>query len=1056
MRALLFSNLRNSSVHLENMDAQRAIKFVSLDTHPANNALVVSYEIVVSIIDTKSQKELIKRNKRDQLLINITLLDSLKYEDLEQDKLVVNLQELNSKILQKCPLLASMLEEGNSKLEEDIQLNLLYLISRKQSQLLAQVTAEKTETTSKGVKSAQTTNRPPSSASIRLRSARSSLNSRKFSAAGSELAPLSSKSFDDVYSFYRTKLAGLVSSSLEASDLDLFLNDLHEHLSEIVASKSALYNNQKQASLNELESYLEGLYGDIDERFGSIVMIRDLCCCDNQEDDRELIKLGSKRLLICALLRTLRDSSGDAAQVNELREIIFYCLIRFTLYEEIYLKIFRNSQDEDYRIDLFKLLGELFSEQLTKLNRNLLNANNEYYYTNSLLIIILNLLQMKSFSTLEMLVPKHQQQKLSIVSNIIELFNLYAGLIVNKDVNLLNKPGKILKTLNRIIFIFGKLIRFKEFIMLLRSNKKQNFQFIDSIVNLINTSQLTRPNSGVAPKKSHLLISNKLLLNEMYELELNLIEFVNNIIYDTKLRLRLIKRNLLKCVLRNLVVFLSKLSTITPSQGAAIDSEIDQSPVLIYPFRCLYELSCDRVIKFELYKSKIIIKSLLEYLSSFTIEFKSRLELLSRSNIDASTGDEKVIRLSMDEQSVLKPKLASQYLLCIWINLSSVQEASLYNELAADTRDLLDEYFELVPGTCRLYTRSPNLKGDDFMTTYLNLKLVRNVTQFMKQPKDRSIPIKQFAEITNELLLISKDGPFVTPILVESLAIVNNLIESSSADQLNEGPSSIPSTLLENLFSRNISQDMENDDLFLVSIMFLNNYSKKFEICDQLNEFIFRRLIESFNFILDSRLNDTTMMIFSLITFYQLMDHSYFLKNLKVEENAIVDKLINLIGYFNDQRVEKLIILILNSFVQLEEQESIEESLIKRKRFAHHNSKWLNAIQMQSKGDEDDLDKDELGNVIDYDADHLRSFDQIKFQKSERKLEKIEQEEDSSGLEDFEENGTDRSANGSSHSSACLSNQSNQLVPDLNVIDSNSMIKHLTSRREFRLELAKR
>lgn len=1061
--------------------------FVSLDTHPANSALVVTYEVLVSVLDRTNKRELMRRSKRNRMLINIQALDNLGEDELRQsDKLILNLQELSEQIGRKCPLLLS--DKQNI---EDIQLNLLYLVNRRQSQLISN------------------NNRPPSSASLRLKSGQSldqqtsggGAAANKLRHSGRQRLVLSGSreslkelsSSGDVYSYLRAKEL----SANQSNYLETFMNQFEHHLSE----QEQLFDlsNVQTNHQHDFDAQLEGLYGDNKERHTSIVIIRHL-----SRDDRNLLAMSSNRLLICAIVRTLRDS--DTNDDGLLKESIFYCLIRLTTFDDVYANVFNN--ENDISLDLLRVVIDLFDEHVKLLLTNHHQAGDvkflaqKFYYTNSLLIILLNLFNLKLDSIIhnkqlinikQKLIQQHLSPFIQSVNGLFLLISKY----LSKDIrqySASNKQEKLSSTLSRLITIVWHLSIYKDFINQLRIKSSQ--PLIESIIKILNILQLSRPGSGASSQQEHqlIIIKDPSILNEIYELEINILKLVVNLLFDNRLRARMIKKNLtLKCILRNLVVFLAsrKSNTLSP---------FNKSSVLIIPFKCLYELTCCDSVKQELYKSKIIIKCLLEYLLSSSSDLKSSLDMLTISkNNDPIFNHTRPLSMSTNyiddqEQIILVPDDASHYIVSLWINLSARKSASFYTP-SDSLHEPLSEYIELAIDNLSIFItlalsgrRSISLHRyrEAYLMVFIHMKLVRNLTQFLDLTQDPLLWADSYlkwtnkmSETTNELF---SNGEIVelNQLSVECLAILSNLIASSKTfGDLNVLPDSkSSSSLLTKLLQVNFADlNSENDDLLLVSINFIGILAQNREICSEIN-INHLKIIKAINFILDSKITDTEMTVSCLYTLVQLMNHSSFLKEAFLSDDKnkqqiiekLVDRLSSLIMH-NDITLAKLTDSILNTVKQLEEQQSLSDSITCEKRFAYYNSKWLNAIRAHrddSTGDDDsehldvesnyvtkienrNIEEDELELNVD-EFNQLRAFDdEVVSISSGRSVTTIEPNNKLNNSGDDDDNYGDNIVEDEDDDDASFG-----VEPDLNVIDANSMIRHLTSRKEFRSEWLQR
>lgn len=1053
----------------------------------------------MSTIESSTKREIARRNKRDQLQINISALDNLKEDDLKADKLAINLQELSTQIINKCPLLMS--ERSNL---EDIQLHLLYLINRRQSQIL---------TTSGNDELVQNNRiRPPSSASSRIKSAQlskiGSRNSRRSSLAVSTEDHFHETNIGDYYCYLHAK-----QSSDEAQNVDSviedYLNQFDEYLTlmEQLKVKNLVIEGEK---IEKIDLYLEGLYGESDERFISMLLIRKLA-----KDDFNLSKICLNKLLTCAMFRTLRESKGKDQNLSEL---ILYCLIRFTCFMDSYYQVFVNND----QVDFIKIIIEFLVDHLKSLKANqsqeLKLLQDQYYYTNSFLIIIINLLKLDSNVELSIKNRILKQNGQIFLNTLLEIFKLNTK-YVTRDIRFISKPERFVNTQSKIVFILTQLMNFKEFINLFRAEHQSIFS---SIVGLLNVLQLSRPGSGASNSDTSRVVSDKQLLNELFELEIDIFRLVNNLIFDHKLKSKFIKKNLLKCVLRNLVVFLAsrKLNTLKP---------FDKSPVLVIPFKCLYELSCSNIIKAELYKSKIILKCLLEYLLSCAIDLKPALEL-KYTNYQLQESLSSSAATKQDEppdQIIINPTTASHYIISIWINLSFKNEATIYAD-DLELQDLVYEYIDLAINNLKTFliqvhalpTSINKLKREHSMI-YLHSKLLRNISQFFEFKEPLQVTSVEYynrwtqkmIESSSELLYICRNDENLIPITVESLATLNNLLtkikwapsdnddekkeeENNELESLDKVTRVLPqrklppqiSLLFERLFELNFNNlNLDNDDLLLVLVIFMGNVAKNWEICDILNEKICSKILKSCNFILDNKTTDYEMMIHTLYTLAQFIKHSAFLQKLKlylpndgekVDRPIAGDELDHLMDRFasltlhGNATISKFAILLMDRLRHLdgEQQGSIFE-----KRFSAYNSKWLDAMKASREGllgtsmnlehhqtradtftrmsEEDELlngdDGDEFeqlkaigeeGNLSERTTSTASSTKAGSLYSGSKKENNENKYEDRGGDGDNNNNDDDE-----------LDEDDEELEgPDLNVIDQNSMIKHLTTRREFR------
>lgn len=532
------------------------------------------------------------------------------------------------------------------------------------------------------------------------------------------------------------------------------------------------------------------------------------------------------------------------------------------------------------------------------------------------------------------------------------------------------------------------------------------------------------------------------------------------------------------------------------------------------------------------------MKCLLEYLLSITVEFKSNLDLLLNLNESSNSlitdSDIKINSNKNDdddslEQILFEPEQATHYILAIWLNLSSRKECPIYGFDNTDLKDLICEYLEFAINSLEIYSslisnnksnwsynRNNKSLIKDELLMYLHLKILRNMSQYIKFNKDNNKDnnsivlnttslkwLKQLNESTNRLMIKEQNNnnnKMIIPMTVECLASLGNLILNIDckiiSDNEEKDLSQILSelslqNLIENLFLKNIDDyNTENDDLLLVSIIFLGILAKKMEICKSKTN-INQSIIKATNYIIESRLTDNEMIINTLYTLIQLTNHSEFLRDISNDLinsieinnnfNYLIEKLTYLMANGNNQII-KLSVLLLIRFCQLEEQRSIDESIIMRKRFVLYNNKWLNAInvsrdnispagrdELTSNTYDDSLSNDDYDDHETYDTNQLNKrgflFAKDEFNQlhtlDELKQQQIIQVKESNNnksklINDL--NGDDNDEDDLISDDDDDYDEDNSFInePDLNVIDANSMTKHLTSRRKFRSELLRK
>lgn len=1105
----------------------RSVRFVSLDTHPANNALVVTYEILAVVTDSQRGHELTKRTKRDQLLINISALDNLNERSLKKTAggTALDLRQLSADIIKKCP----MLEQRNeAQALEDIQLHLLYLLNRKRSQLFQ---AESDPDRPSSVASSRLKPASPSAnrsrlSSARQRSARLQLDGRRLSLSSRNE---NSSSLDVYASLCERELkngGGWWANSYVDQD-ELVEEFLEQFDGYLMKAEAALQTKKAphQDPILDIESQIEGLYGELEEKLAAMVGIR-----RQVQDDQSLTSLQPNRLLISAMLRTLQDSDS---RDSTLAGSILFCLVRFSRFEDIYERVFNQGEP----IDMIRVVVELLEEHVMLATRadELRLILDNFYLLNALLVITNNSINLDLHSKSEKFRSKLIQQHGKRVANIlVGLFVLISHHLARDVRNQsANKYERLTLVLAELIRLSQSLVVFREFVNLLKVKAQT---LVESVISCLNTLQLCWPVSGAtqqAPtqpgkqqqqrqatdEQQQFLVKDQLILCEIYGLEMDLLKLANSLMYDSRFKLRFIRKNLLlKCVLRNLVVFLAssrRSNTLAP---------FDRSSVLLVPFKCLYELSCQDSIKAELYKSKIITKCLFEYLLSTTADFKTLLDSLAlsaRQDKSALEYGHESRPIPDEDQISLEPNQATHYILATWVNLSAKKSAPFFGpEVGKELSEPLADYMDLAAmnlatfiaksrkGTNELARMSQSYR-DAELIVYIHAKLLRNLTQHLsflqKEPiiwvSSYARWLEQLARSLHQLLpLVALDtGSNQTTIAltVECVGTITNLLMGSNSGQLSGELPAVPALdwpkelasilalLLEINLSAASNADGENDDLLLVSVNLLGALAKCREICNELKGVIWS-IVAICNFILEKKSIDMEMTISCLFTLSQLVNHSTFLQAIggsledeRQEATLLVDHLSSLMMH-SDMGTSKLASLILNTLKQFEEQRSLSDSVACKRRFVCYNEKWLNAIranrdQPNTNGDphEQDLNSAPLDRPgrSERELDMVDVFDQ---------LQTVSNEESSSA---FSASSSNRSSNMLDDSAPTIaarlegvdvierdnneSENENEPAgevedeedeeetfsePDLNVIDANSMIKHLTYRREFRSE----
>lgn len=1110
---------------------------------------MVNYEILVFAYDKKTNKELTRRSKRDQFYLRISALESDTVGIHDQNQL--NVGKLCESILDKCPILIN----DKHSLEE-LRLNLIYLIKRKRDNVKSADdggVSRPASSMSIRMKSASSTIGQQSKQSTRLTSASNKRNTRQSSSANllnsinAFVQQNDTSNQLDIYDhFVQMELENDSKNCLEIRSTQEFIRNFAEHLTD--------YDTPNQTIAASFDAHLEGLYGDTNERLESIISIKKIL--DNEKlFARVFLQSSNCSLLVCALLRTLKDSRSKDEKF--LREFILFCLIKFSQYEDVLrVNLMNDTNSNNSSIDLIKICLDLLEENAKQLANLASNSeqlstyiDDNYFILNSFLSLLENLVRYdiltKTVLTRKKLL-NNSQRLLDILSQYYAIFSKTEILLAISQ-GLTN--SRLL--LSKALMLLMQLSNHREFIDKLRL--KSALPLLENLIQLFNQLQVLRTSNNaqsvavVVPLENHVPQS---VANELYELEILTLRLLINLIYDQRIANRLIKRSaMLKCVLRNLVCFmaikLNKEQTNENQTKELVFNQFNISKVLLVPFKCLYELSCYSQVKSEIYRSRIIMKCLLDYLlnvarytSKFNVNRTSK-ELSSSSNAN---------KMEEINQILFEPNGADHYIIAIWLNLSAQTSLPLYedspqalneNDLLRETlKDYIDQIVGLLQKSLdkdKKRLQQQQVKLTTHLIIYLHIKLVRNFSQYISIRREPLLWLSPFSrwikslsdslaelmrlDINNGLAATAPDS-LLRPLIVECLAILSNLLNKTQAfRQINEestgssdetegdltqidGPEILLSGIVfEYLYSIDM-YDTENDDFQMVLLIFIASLAQNKEICNLFennNASTYDRLISFHNHILENRTSDCEMLICCLYSLSQLMNHLKFLNrfvniitsarenNQQQEYASSTMMLLRRLGGFmlhNDIAIVELSNIILNKLKQHEEQLSLNDAISSLCRFNTYNSKWLNSvrsnndesltgqtsldinetgaydsIEMQKESDIhenndvyngdnfDDDDDDEAQNQND--LGQLRVFkpgssggesstgtrrsrgsldDDDDFDTGDDEIRKGEVEEEEEDDEEEEEDGS-----------------SIYEAPDLNVIDSKSMYKHLAT-----------
>lgn len=951
----------------------RSVAFVSLDTHPANNALVVSYEIQVSLCErTGSQRELLRRTKRDQHLI---VLDSLKSEDfnhVNHDKIGQLLSDLSLRILNKCPLLAD-----SNQTVDDIQPHLLYLISRRHNQVSASSSDEL---------------RPPSSVSQRFQLVTNTherhQRARRFSAGSARRRPsgrvsqqvqVSASGDNDTYS-----------TLLLASQRDVpwSSDSVQAHLSEVDfrldLASNGLARQQARANVKlDADQQLDGLYGDWPEKLVALASLRRL-----SSDDDNLLRLSSSRLLICALLRTLRDScwsSSDsyADQVGQVRVSILLLIARLTSYADTYQRAFGRSESESLQGELSKELANLLvsvkplepgsASPCASLEQSLVPDQLYSDTLNLALIIVHNLFKLAQLERSGRLMT-------SLVGELVRGRSLEAtvGLQADRssetnacgllsqleclsksllgDLKLRNKTTQKLVSLARLLSLLKQVSIYREFV----GTCARASRLADVLVELLAALQLSRPLSQRRQDGSEADPNSRadvVPASELLCLELELFGLINNLLLDKHLKAKLVRKNLLKYALRSLVVFLAQVRGQAGTTGVRVEGNANQvsdalarfgqTQILSAPLRCLYELTCLDQVRLELLKSRIVIKCLLDYLQAAGLmlveslgesaEFASKKTTATCANAVGSC----LANLQLDSSTIG----ACEYILCIWINLSA------RHEIPADFHgDLLSDCVRLGAECLQAYKPAkPN-----WHLVYLEAKLLRNLAgqafalggQIGQWLPDR------LAGLAADSLRAPHAGYLLAcEILWAASRQVARASSRPAPDLASPAELDLVNCLLETIDWRaaraaRVAEEEQEDDLLLAATVYLHRLASRKEICSPSGKPSRPSLgaVELWQGGADAQLLRNSLCLLN-----RLMNHSQFLPMI-AGTVALVDRLAGLMldfAWAGAEGVGPAAGELLERLKQLDKVRGQDGARLEldERRFSAYNQKWLGAIR---------------------------------------------------------------------------------------------------------------
>lgn len=1007
-------------------------------------------------------------------------------------KLAIDLNKLSAEIIEKCPLLAtSDPHKRPGQSIEDIKLHLLYLINRCQSQSQNQVQRQTSD---------QDLNRPMSSAR-RLGSASAmgrkrptsalSNNRMRFNMQDSRLS-IGNETDGDLYSFVLNK-----EFPLELEVEEKLILDLDEHFDDLRSENNFI--DDDEARIGSVDSYLDALYGNRDERLSALFKLQQLFSKESM-----LNELAEKRLLVCALVRSLADVNNQTTTINFdfdtmgiEYELILSCLLSLTKYRDIYQQAFeeRNSIAGVDIIgahlgSLAVFVGRLLQE--SKKDSKICSDSN-YYLAIQHLILLQNLIQLDYSNLLKLYQPN-------------ELFLSLTGLLhlltlqLSQDLRIMSKPEKTRRSCFLLVCLLSTIMKLsscREFLCQIRGPKiliknmkknqktqksqqsnnnninKQTEPFFDALINLVSRVQMSRVGSGSLKQQSvdqATIVTDKLLLNDFYELELLSFKLISFLIIDRRIRLKLIKRNILKSLLRNLVSLLASHNDLTL---------FNKSSVLLIPLDCLYKLTCEQSVLNELNKSRIILRCLFEYLlSSSSSVQRNLIEKLIINGNGSKSNANKIVMLSPMTEIKLEPTCADHYLLSIWCNLTSNADRLKILNSDVNLRALLNEYMQSVAKLVGLFCKpqKPISSEESRMIVYLHLKLIANLSRLPMDNNgidddndDYEIIMEKLA---NSTILMIDQLEILSPLVIESLWTISNLLlrtnrpETTNLDNdkynLQPCPDSL-SKLMQRLFTFN-QTDFEtetDDDLLLVSCIFMAIIAQSREICQSIeSKQNYAKIIRATSFLLTAKSSDKSILFASLFSLYQLTNHrecrSELASNIReMSQNDLLSRLANYMLHCEED-IANLACTLIDRFVTI-----LSHTNASSTRFGTYNAKWLQTIrasrnELMTPPDEEsaenfndwlDEDRELLEDAAELSGSGGIMSDDIGKLNSAMSNKDMTIDDDfvddcDVDEEDYDESGDDNISRLSSE------------APDFSVVDPNSMIKHLVTRQQYRTQWA--
>lgn len=1007
---------------LNHFQTYRHLKFVSIDTHPAINALVVTYDVFVSIETTQEQTDVGRRSKRTQMQIKLKQLDSEANRNFLSKSSGIELDKLCNSIIQSCPLL----QTSRRSLVPDIRQLITYLIKRSASQLLNSRNGISDATAKSGL--------PRQGSNLSIRTA-SALGSLRFDSAKSTLSNSSSaeKKFSITKMYKEAPSEESQSFCFNSKHLDEYLTELNNYLLQIEQYHDA--NSKGSFDVpNSIETCLEGLYDTGEEKSLSLTYIRQLA-----NDKSSLLDIATNDVMICALLRVIRDDINETESALK----ILYCFLKLTSYQQLYDSLISQANNNE----LMTIVGELIENSLKQVQNKRQIDLQTYFYLRSILQLIINLL---CIGNARITVTKYllRQTKQQFCSLLVDCLDLNLNEVIHKNSTVPEIDIKIIHLYRTVTSIMQEMSIYNDFIVQLRPLRQK---FAHNLVSLINSSQSTRSNNNLTKDNKQCFINN------FFALEIEMMVTLGNFLYDNKIHNSLVSHNLLKVTLTSAATFLSNFKSNSIK-------EFNKSLILTSSLKLLYELSCNKNIRFELYKSKVVFRCLMEYLFLVNSDINSAIEdWINNRRIDYNLMDDNQYH-EQEDSFKLSDRRVDHIILSLLINLSCDWHVVdiLADKIFVKT---LGNIQELFADTLRLTLSSITIsKGRKihlealFKNVYLLARFIRNLSDYLQIKPFIIVNLntkftKNILQVGDDLLVnCDIEDKYQSVIIVQHMFIINNyfkyvssfskITQSNELEDLNLIIESLTKNLAAKIVFINIRHEiLDDDDLNLSLLNLFGTLTRIYDVCKVIGS-IENNLTCAFETIFEFRTNDNDLILCSLYVLHGLICHRKFLINLSATKpDRLIAQLMNF-TFSTNTSISKLANIILDDVCfGTNEQQNTDAQIY---RFCAYNKKWLDIIQTSS--------EDLMSSLSDYQRkDDLQScdytdlnlvYDTEVYSKSQAKN-SVSRKEGKEYIEDIS------TENDIYYSDSERDTDESYPIPDLEVIDSNSMINHLIDKNQF-------